>query len=151
MAQRISAWSGWIAFAAVMLMMIGIFNVLEGLAALLQNTVSYVDEGRLVVIDLTAWGVLALAFGAALVAVGLGLLTRSEVARVIAVVMVGLHALVQVVGLAAYPLWSLLMIALDVVVLFALTVHWSPAETSPAGYAAGGYPAGRAEPSSPGR
>jgi hypothetical protein len=130
MTQRTAAWSGWISFATVMLTMIGVFNIAEGLAALMVSTVSYVDAGRLVVVNLTAWGVLALVSGVVLVAIGLGLVSRNEVARAAAVVLVGLHALIQVAALAAFPVWSLLMIALDVLVLFALTVHWSGAETS---------------------
>jgi hypothetical protein len=128
MAQRTKAWPGWITFAAVMLTMIGAFNILEGLAALLQRTIAYVDTGRLVVVDLRAWGLVTLVGGGLLVVVGLGLLSRNEVARGVAVVLVVLHALAQLAALAAFPVWSLLMVALDVVVLFALTVHWSPAE-----------------------
>jgi hypothetical protein len=130
MTQRTKAWSGWISFATVMLTMIGAFNIAEGLAALMMNTVSYIDAGRLVVVNLTAWGVLALVSGAVLVAIGLGLFARNEIARVAAVVLIALHALIQLVALAAFPIWSLLMIALDVVVLFALTVHWSEAEAT---------------------
>jgi hypothetical protein len=115
-----------------MLTMIGAFNIMEGLAALLHKTVTYIDANRLVVVDLATWGLLALVSGALLVAVGLGLLSRNGVARAVAVVLVALHALIQLASLAAFPVWSLLMIALDVVVLFALTVHWSPADTGEA-------------------
>jgi hypothetical protein len=128
MAQRTNAWSGWISFATVMLTMIGAFNIAEGLAALMMSTVSYIDVGRLVVVNLTAWGVLALVSGALLVAISLGLFSRNEMARVAAVILIALHALIQLAALAAFPVWSLLMIVLDVVVLFALTVHWSDAE-----------------------
>jgi hypothetical protein len=130
MAQRAKVWPGWTTFAAVMLIMIGAFNILEGIAALLQRTVTYVAADRLVVIDLRSWGLLALIAGGLLVVVGLGLLSRNEIARAVAVVLVVLHALAQLTALAAYPVWSLLMVALDVVVLFALTVHWSPVEAT---------------------
>jgi hypothetical protein len=130
MAQRAKAWPGWITFAAVMLIMIGAFNILEGIAALLQRTVTYIAADRLVVIDLRSWGLIALVSGGLLVVVGLSLLSRNEIARAVAVVLVALHALVQLTALAAFPVWSLLMIALDVVVLFALTVHWSPVEAT---------------------
>ncbi|GII22450.1 DUF7144 family membrane protein [Planosporangium mesophilum] len=145
MTQRTSVWSGWISFATVMLTMIGAFNIVEGLAALMTGTISFIDEGLLVVVNLTVWGVLTLVSGALLIAVGLGLISRSEVARVAAVVLIALHALVQLSALAAFPVWSLLMIALDVVVLFALTVHWPDrvAEAQPAG------PAVAAAPSTP--
>jgi hypothetical protein len=149
MTTRTNAWSGWISFATVMLTLIGAFNIAEGLAALMMSTVSYIDAGRLVVVNLTAWGVLALVSGALLLAIGLGLFARNEMARVAAIVLVALHALIQLAALAAFPIWSLLMIALDVVVLFALTVHWSEAgatvETEPQpvadAHSAGGRPA----------
>jgi hypothetical protein len=127
MAKRTGAWSGWITFATVMLTMIGAFNILEGLAALLRGNITYIDQNRLVVVNLTTWGLLALVSGALLVAIGLGLFSRSEAARGAAVVVVGLHAILQLTALAAFPIWSLLMIALDVVILFALTVHWAEA------------------------
>jgi hypothetical protein len=151
MTQRTSVWSGWISFATVMLTMIGAFNIVEGLAALMTGTVSFIDEGLLVVVNLTVWGVLALVSGALLIAVGLGLISRSEVARVAAVVLIALHALVQLVALAAFPVWSLLMIALDVVVLFALTVHWSEgvAEAQPGGPAVAAVPSTQAGAGTP--
>ncbi|MGC9669968.1 DUF7144 family membrane protein [Planosporangium sp. 12N6] len=131
MTQRTNVWSGWISFAAVLLTMIGVFNLVEGTAALAMGTVGYIDEGRLVVVNVTTWGVLAVVSGLLLGAVGLGLLLRHELARLVAVVLVALHALVQLTALAAFPIWSLLMIALDVVVIFALTVHWPQAREVP--------------------
>ena len=121
------AWFGWAMFAGVMLSILGVFNIFGGLLALLQDELAYIDQGNLVIVDLTGWGIVALVFGALLLFTGIGLLARNRVARVVAIVLIGLHAVVQLAALAAYPLWSLLMIALDVVVLFALTVHWSDA------------------------
>jgi hypothetical protein len=127
MANGKVVWFGWITFAAVMLTMLGLFNVFEGLVALLENNVTYVNGDNLVVVNLTGWGILLLVFGALLIAVGIGLLARNKVARIAAIVVVGLHALAQIAALSAYPIWSLLMIALDVVILFALTAHWADA------------------------
>jgi hypothetical protein len=111
--------------------LIGAFNILAGLIAVIRNRVAYVDAGQLLVVDVTGWGLLAMAFGLLLVAVGLGLLSGSPAARTAAVVLVVVHALAQVAELPAYPVWSLLMIALDVVVLYALTVRWSDATPDP--------------------
>ncbi len=126
MEERERAWPGWITFASVMMIITGIFNIIQGFAALLARTVAYVDTGRLVIVNLTAWGWLAIISGALLTLVGFGLLARSQAARVAGIVLVALHALVQLGALPAYPVWSVLMVALDVVVLFALTVHWDP-------------------------
>ncbi|GAA2628413.1 hypothetical protein GCM10010399_70050 [Dactylosporangium fulvum] len=120
-------WFGWVTFAAVLLVVIGLLNVLEGLVALLQNQVTFIDGGSLVVVDLTGLGVVMIVFGGLLFASGIGLLARNSIARIVAIVVVALHALAQIGSLGAYPVWSLLMITLDVIVLFALTVHWADA------------------------
>jgi hypothetical protein len=125
-------WSGWITFAGVLLAVLGVLNILEGLVALLQNQVAFIDGDSLVVVDLTGLGVAMIIFGALLALAGLGLLARNRVARITAIVIVSLHAIAQVAWLGAYPVWSLLMIALSVTVLFALTVHWVPREVESA-------------------
>ncbi|WP_433083195.1 DUF7144 family membrane protein [Dactylosporangium sp. CA-052675] len=128
-----SAWFGWIMFAGVLLAVIGVLNILEGLVALLRRQVTFIDGDSLVVVNLTGLGIVMIVFGALLVLCGAGLLLRNRVARVTAIVIVALHALTQIGWLGAYPVWSLLMITLDVIVLYALTVHWMPSEiTAPA-------------------
>jgi hypothetical protein len=128
--RREGAWPGWITFAAVLLTVLGVLNVLEGLVALMRNQVAFIDGDSLVVVDLTGLGVVMIVFGALLTVAGIGLFARNPIARVAAIVIVSLHALVQVGSLGAYPVWSLLMIALDVIVIYALTVHWVPRELS---------------------
>ncbi|WP_432834904.1 DUF7144 family membrane protein [Dactylosporangium sp. CA-092794] len=124
----------------MLLAVLGVLNILEGLVALLQRQVAFIDGGSLVVVNVTGLGVVMIAFGALLVICGIGLLTRSPVARIAAIVVVSLHVLAQIGSLGAYPVWSLLMIALDVVILYALTVRWGdvPREIDYAPATAGG-------------
>jgi hypothetical protein len=122
-----SAWMGWIVFASVMLLMIGVFNVFEGIIALVNDKRVVVTADRLIAVDLTGWGWTLLIFGAVMALAGLGLLSMQTWARILAIVVVGIHAVVQLAWLGAYPLWSVLMIGLDVVVLFALTARWPAA------------------------
>jgi len=124
-ARNSTAWFGWVTFAAVIMCVLGLLNVLEGLVTLLRSPVTFIDGSSLVVVDLTWLGVGMVVFGGLLVAAGIGLLARNTVARIAAIVIVSLHLLSQVASLGAFPVWSLLMITVDVVVLFALTVHWS--------------------------
>lgn len=119
------AWSGWIFFAATMLLVIGVLNVLEGVVAIVYRERTVVVQDRFYVVDLASWGVLVLGSGVLLVAAAIGLLSARMWARVTAIVFVSLHAIVQVGSLAAYPFWSLLMLGLDIVVLYALTAGWS--------------------------
>jgi uncharacterized membrane protein len=123
------AWAGWVIFAGSLLLMIGAFNVIEGLVAIFDDKRVLVAPERLIVVDLTGWGWTLLLFGVLMIATGLGLIGAQTWARVTAIVLVGLHAAIQVAWLGAYPVWSLLMIALDVVVLYALTARWSQARS----------------------
>jgi hypothetical protein len=144
-ARRPSAWPGWVTFAGVLLTVLGLLNILEGLVALLENQVTFIDGDSLVVVDLTGVGVVMIVFGALLTLAGIGLFTRNRVARIAAIVIVSLHALTQIGWLGAYPVWSLLMITIDVIVLFALTVHWAPREIEPMLPAGGVHRADRGE------
>ncbi|WP_432937011.1 DUF7144 family membrane protein [Kribbella sp. CA-253562] len=123
--QRGMALAGFVAFAGAMLMVTGLINVFQGLVALVADDRLVMTPDDLVVVDVTAWGWVLIVSGLLLMAVGGGVLSAVSWARFAAIVVVGLHAVTQVAWLGAYPIWSLLMIALDTVVLFALIARWS--------------------------
>ena len=123
-----TAWFGWIVFAGAVLLMTGVLNILEGIVALVDDQRVLVARDRLVLVDLTGWGWTLLIFGIVMAATGLGLFSAQNWARVTAVIVVGLHAIAQIAWLAAYPLWSILMITLDVVIIYALTARWPASE-----------------------
>lgn len=119
------AWAGWIVFAGTLLLIIGMINLFEGFVALIDDERVVVTPNNFVMVDLTSWGWTLVISGLLLLACGIGLLSAQTWARITAMVIVGLHAVSQIAWIGAYPIWSLLMIALDVVVLFALTARWS--------------------------
>jgi hypothetical protein len=121
-------WAGWVAFAGIMLALIGFFDILQGLTALFNDQYFAVRNGDLLVFDFTTWGVITLIWGALLVAAGLGLLSGRGGARVFAIVAVFVNMILQIAFLAAYPIWSTIIIALDVFVLYALTAKWDEAK-----------------------
>jgi hypothetical protein len=125
--RRSGAWAGLVVFAGCMMLVISMFNIIEGIVALVDDERVVVTPNRFIVVDLTSWGWTLLLFGLLMLATGVGLLVGQTWARITAIVLVGLHAVWQVMSLGAYPVWSLLMIALDVFVLFALTARWSDA------------------------
>jgi hypothetical protein len=128
MAARPSgAWAGWIVFASTMLLIIGMINIFEGTIALFDDERLVVTPSNFVVVDLTSWGWTVIISGLLLLVAGIGLIAARTWARIMAIVIVGLHAVSQIAWLGAYPIWSLLMITLDTVVLFALTARWSEA------------------------
>jgi hypothetical protein len=122
--QPSRGWAGWVAFAGTMLVLIGSFDILQGLTALFNDEYFAVRGGELLVFDFTAWGWITLIWGAVLIAAGLGLLAGRGWARVFAVVAVFVNTIAQIAFLAAYPIWSTIIIALNVFVLYALTARW---------------------------
>ena len=121
-----SAWVGWMAFAAMMMVLLGAFHAIQGLVALLRQEYFLVAESGLVLdVDFTAWGWVHLVAGIVIIMAGLGVMRGQMWARVAGTIVALLSALLNLGFLAAYPLWSVMMIALDVVVILALTVHGS--------------------------
>lgn len=119
-----TGWVGWVVFAGIMMILIGAFQVVAGLIALFRNTYYLVtSSGLLMSVNYTAWGWVHLILGLILAAGGFAVMSGLMWGRVIGIIFASLSALANLGFLAAYPVWSVLMIALDVVVIFALTVH----------------------------
>jgi hypothetical protein len=127
MATESRAWAGWVAFAGGLLLMLGTLNLVYGFFGLFEDEVLIASEGQLILVDLTAWAVLTLIFGAVQILTGVGLFMANAVARVVAIILAILHAVAQLTAFSAYPFWATLMIAMDIVLLFALTVRWPQA------------------------
>lgn len=121
-----TAWVGWIAFAGMMLMMLGVFHVIEGIVALTKDSYFLVHSSGLVVsASFTTWGWVHIIAGCIVVAAGAGVLYAQMWARVIGVAVAFVSAVINIGYLAAYPIWSILMIAFAVIAIMALTVHGS--------------------------
>lgn len=119
-----TGWVGWITFAGVMMLILGMFHAFQGFIALFQDDYFLVGkEGLTVHVDYTAWGWTQLIVGAVILAAGAGLLAGQMWARVVGVILAVLSAVVNIGFLAAYPIWSTIMIAVDILVIWALTVH----------------------------
>jgi hypothetical protein len=109
-----------------MMVMLGTFHIFQGLVALFNDDYYLVGKSGLVVnVDFTTWGWVHLIGGVIVVAAGLCVFLGQMWARAVGVIVALLSAVVNIAFLAAYPLWSMMMIALDVVVILALTVHGS--------------------------
>ncbi len=117
--------SGWIAFAGVMMIILGCLDVIWGLAAIVNDEVVVVGGHGALIFDLTTWGWIQLIVGIVVGLTGLGFLTGNEVARVLGIFLLAINAVLQIVWFPAAPLWAFLMIILDVVIIYQLTVNWS--------------------------
>jgi hypothetical protein len=119
-------WAGWAVFGAIMLSIAGSVNVMQGIVALLDEGYFLVPDGDdLLLVDYTAWGVVSIAWGALAILAGVGVFAAKGWARWAAVAIASLNILVQIGFLAAFPVWSALIIAFDVLVIFALTARWT--------------------------
>ena len=121
--SEVTGWVGWVAFAGVMLILDGIFQAIIGLTALFNNQVYLVTSKTLVAFNITTWGWVHMLIGLALVLVGLSLFSGSMAGRVIAVFLAGLSAIANLAFVGVYPLWSLVVITVDILVMYALIVH----------------------------
>ncbi|NUT49170.1 MAG: hypothetical protein HOV94_17945 [Saccharothrix sp.] len=119
-----TGWAGWVAFAGIMMVLLGAFQAIEGLVALFNDDFYVVGQDGLVVnLDFTAWGWIHLVIGVLAIVIGIGLMTGNTAARVGGIVIAGLSAIVNLAFIAAYPVWSTIVIAIDVVVIYAIAVH----------------------------
>jgi hypothetical protein len=120
--------SGWVAFAGIVLLLVGAFNVIFGLTAIFEDETLSAVGGQVIVWDLTAWGWIHLVLGLVQILAGLGLFAGREWARWAAIVFAMLNAIGQVAFITVFPLWTLLVITLDIVVIYQLTARWAPDE-----------------------
>jgi hypothetical protein len=119
-----SAWTGWVIFAAIMMIVVGAFEIIEALTALFRRSYYLVSNDDLLVrVNYTGWGWVHLAIGVLLVCAGLGLFTGRMWARVLGVTLASLSALVNLAFIAAYPWWALTVILIDILVIYAISVH----------------------------
>jgi len=113
-----------IIFAAVLLAVVGFFNLIDGIAAI-ANSHIFIANAHYVIGDLRAWGWVTLISGAVLVLAAVGVMAGNQVARWFAVAMIALNAIAQMFFIPAYPFWSLMIIAVDVVALWGLCAYGS--------------------------
>ena len=116
-----SGWTGWVKFAGVILIVNGIFSVIQALVALIgPNTYYAVVNGNLFLIDVAGWGWWNLVVGVLLVLTGLALFAGATWARVIAVILAVISAVVQMYLVPVQPWWSVIVIGINVMIIYAV-------------------------------
>ena len=122
------SWSGWIVFAGFVIIIVGAMDVLQGFVVILEDEYVVATAKGLAIVDVTAWGWLTLLWGGLLILAGLALLGGAGWARWLAIIAVAVNAIEQIAFLAnypqAYPLWNILIVTLNILVLYALTARW---------------------------
>jgi vacuolar-type H+-ATPase subunit I/STV1 len=121
--SRIADRTGWLSFAGIVAFVVGVFNVIDGLVALFRNDYYLVTSQDILVFGFTAWGWIWIILGLAQIAIGAGLLAGQPWARTAGVAMAVLVAIGQLAFLRAFPVWSVLVIAMCVLLVYALTAN----------------------------
>jgi hypothetical protein len=120
---KFTAWVGWIWFASLMMILLGMFGALYGLVALLDDTYYAVGKQGLLVFDITQWGWIHLVLGLAAMVTGFALRRGAMWARVLAVVLASINAIAQFAFMSAHPWWALVAIVFNVLVIWAVIAH----------------------------
>ena len=119
-----SNWAvGWAGFAGVMLIVIGVMDIIQGIAALANDTFWVVGEEWILEFNLTTWGWIHIVLGVVLLASGIGIFSGNVAARTVGVIVAGLAAIANFAWLPYYPVWSIVIIAICIAVIWALTAH----------------------------
>lgn len=114
---------GVTAFAAMMLILIGTMQALQGLVALVNDTFFVLGEEYIFEFDITTWGWVHLTLGVIVALAGFGLFQGATWARVVAIVVAAVGILVNFLWIPYYPIWSLTLMTLNVFVIWAATAH----------------------------
>jgi len=120
---------GLVFFAAIMLLVVGLFNVIDGIAAI-ANSHFFVANAHYVVGDLRAWGWVVLILGLLQLLAGGGVMIGNQAARWFGIAIIGLNLVSQLFFIPAYPFWALTIIAFDVFALYGLCVYGDRANMS---------------------
>ncbi len=125
-----AAWASWVAFAGIMLMLIGVFSVIAGLAAVTED--GYITKtfsaDQVFLVNYTVLGVFWIAIGILKAWTGFALIQGREWARVVTIILVFISAVSHMLALTSQPFLALLFIVVDLVILYAVTVRWQVAK-----------------------
>ncbi len=133
MAQRnnknndVSGWVGWVYFAGFMLTLVGVFNAIAGLVGLFRNEVYVVGQANLWLLDYTTWGWAHLLLGFFLLLAGSAIMAGKMWGRVVGIIAASLSMIANFGFVPVYPIWSLILITINILVLYALVVHGAEA------------------------
>jgi hypothetical protein len=114
---------GFTYFAAIMMMLSGGFEILQGLSAIIKKNLYVVNKDYIYKINVNGWGWIHLILGVIVLLAGIALLGGALWARIVGIAMAALIAIANFLWLPYYPVWAIVLIALNVVVIWALAAH----------------------------
>ena len=124
MNNQTSSWAvGWTAFAAIMMLVTGIWWLIAGLVAIFEDSFFVVTQDYIFKFDASTWGWIHLVLGIAVIFAAYGLFIAATWARIVGVIMAVLAMLLAFAWIPYYPVWGILFVVASVSVIWALTVH----------------------------
>lgn len=128
--QKTSSWLGWVYFAGILMVVRGLFEMFQGIFALTNQHWFVATQNQLVLFDLGPWGWLQIVMGVLLLTGAALVFSGRMWGRIVGVVMMTVAMFVNLMWLPAYPIWGIILVALDIVVLYALVAHGGDARES---------------------
>jgi hypothetical protein len=121
--QRSEAGAGWVTFAGIILITVGIFQAFAGLVGILEDEILVVTPDYLVQLDATTWGWVHMIIGLIVVAAGFGIFSGNVLARTVGVFAAVGSMISMFFWLPWYPVWAIIVISMNIAIIWALTVH----------------------------
>jgi len=123
--NEVTGWTGWIYFAGLLMILRGLSEAFLGLTALVDKTYLFVNSEKIVTVttNMTAWGWVHIALGVVVAAAGFSVMHGSRWARVLAILFASVAFIANMAFLGVYPVWSIVAMIVDVLVIYALVVH----------------------------
>ena len=125
--NEVTGWVGWAYFAGILMSISGVFSIIAGFTALLRHNYYLVGENTLVAFNYHNWGWIHIALGIILFTAGSSVMRGGSWGRFVGIVLASLSAVANFAFLSAYPIWSIIVIIVDVLVIYALAVHGAEA------------------------
>jgi hypothetical protein len=121
--EQPTGWTGWIAFAGVMMIICGSLNLFYGIIAAVNDEWVVFTNRADVYLDVSEWGWVHIIMGSIVLLSGIGLFSGNILARIVGVIVASISLLVNFFFIPVYPLWALTVITIDALVIWALTAH----------------------------
>lgn len=118
-----SGWVGWVYFAGILMLVRAFFQAFLGIVALTQSNFYLVTSQRLAVFNFTAWGWIHLVLGVVLLTAGFSIFAGHLWGRIVGSLVVALSLVTNLIFLPAYPVWSIIAVIIDGLILYALVVR----------------------------
>ena len=115
-------YSGWVIFAAIMLIIVGILNVIWGIAAIADSKF-FIQDQKYILSNLNAWGWITLIIGVLQLLAGFSLWSGNLYGRAMAILFASLSALAALLSIPAYPFWSLAIFAIDIIIIYQVSLY----------------------------